>query len=113
MAAPKSTVQGSPRITSRVATLEWEIERLQQKLELVRQIPEDVYENGCVVIFEKQFTAKGIKYTYACVKGGGFWYVTGKPSRYTWDALMDELYGTISEGGSNMAYWVSEMTEIV
>jgi hypothetical protein len=108
---PKSTIQPN-RLTERADNIRYEIEQLQAKLAAVESIPEDVYDTGAVVIFLKRFNEGGLTYTYAAVKGGGFWYLTGSPQRYTWNTLTDKLYGDIGSGGSIHAFFAEEIVEI-
>lgn len=111
MAASKSTVQ-STIIRDKSDALRDEIDRLQEKLDRYESLPKDEYDNGAVVVFEKKFNKTGIKYTYACVKGAGFWFITGDTNRRTWEGLLDYLYVNVGEGGSVQGYFVSELTAV-
>lgn len=108
---PKSTVQSS-RLTERADAIRYEIERLQSKLQTVESIPLDNYDTGAVLVFLKRFSEKGPTYTYAAVKGGGFWYLSGSSVQYTWNSLTDKLYGDIGTGGSVHAFFAEEIVEI-
>lgn len=109
--ASRSTVQ--PIVRDRAETIRDEIARLQVKLDRYENLPKDEYGPAAIVVFTKQFNNAGLKYTYACVKGGGFWFVTGRPDRYSWEGLLDFVYNNLSEDGSVEAHWVSELTSIV
>ncbi len=122
MPTPKSTVQSpSTRIKTRTDAINYEIETLQSqlaakqaKLEFFTNLPEDDYANGAIVVFEKKFASGGIVYTYAAVKGGNFWYLSGDTNRRTWDGLLEHLYYNVSldGGGFIRSYWVSEIQQI-
>ncbi len=108
--AARATAPSPVRLVSRLAAVEDEIARLQEKAAKLAAIPQDDYPNQAVVIFEKQFTAGSMTYTYVALKAGGYWYITGDGLRRSWDSLVDKLYGDLGSGGSIKVYWVSEMT---
>lgn len=114
----KSTIQ-STAIRDRSDVIREDIERrlaevadLEARLERYASLPKDEYDNGAVVVFEKKFGPAGITYTYACVKGGGFWFVSGDTNRRTWEGLIDHIYLNLGEGGFVRAYWVSQIEEL-
>lgn len=118
MATIKSAVQGHV-IRDRSDALREEIEAhykraadLEARLARYASLPQDDYDNGAVVVFEKKFNKTGIVYTYACVKGGGYWFVSGDTNRRTWEGLLDHIYANLGEGGVVRAYWVSQIEEI-
>lgn len=116
MAMQRAAAPANPiRLVTRVAALEDEIERLQTKLELVKRLPQDEYLSGAVVIFEKQFVkgAKAPTYTYAAVKGGAYWYLSGNGFQFTWEQLLDKLYGDLGSGGQVSCWYVSEMAPVL
>lgn len=100
------------KMTNQIAAIDAEVERLLAKKAKIEAMPQDDYANGAVVVFEKKFAPGGIVYTYAAVKGGGFWYLSGNHTRFSWESLLDELYGRIQEGGFVTPYWVTEITAI-
>lgn len=108
---PKSTVQ-TTRIKSRADQLREEIESAKAKLAYYESVPEDIFENGSVLVAYKQFCEGGIRYTYSLLKAAGFWYVTGHSGRFTWDAMTDYLWGNVSSSGSVQVFHVSEITEL-
>lgn len=83
---------------SRLARIDREIEALErEKLRLLTQ-PEDIYQDGDVVWFTKQFGGGGTRYTYAAVKVAGRWYVTQRGDSFrrgfgedckTWECLLE------------------------
>lgn len=77
---------------SKVARIEAQIQALEaERLRLLTQ-PEDIYQDGDVVWFTKQFGVGGTTYTYAAVKVRNRWYVTQRRSgldRLTWDTLLE------------------------
>jgi hypothetical protein len=78
--------------TEEIAKLKAEAVKLAakiEKLELGRWGKEPA--NGSVYKIERRFERNGSGYTYAAVKAGGFWYLTGTRSEalkaLTWDEL--------------------------
>lgn len=66
---------------------------------IVNSMPEDIYETGDVLVFQRQFVEDGPIYTYACVKAAGRWYRSGNnagPS--TWAELLAFMYSRGLEG---------------
>lgn len=39
---------------------------------------EDEFADGAVLVIEKKFRSGNTLYSYAAIKAGGFWYVTGR-----------------------------------
>lgn len=75
-----------------IALLKAEIGKLTAKLEKVehgRWGKEPA--NGSVFKIERRFEARGAGYTYAAVRAGGLWYITGTRGdamkQYTWEEL--------------------------
>lgn len=109
--AVRPTAPAPVRLVSRLAAVEDEIARLQEKAAKLAAIPQDDYPNQAIVVFEKKFDSTSkIAYTYVALKAGGYWYVTGDGLRRSWDSLMDKIYGDIGSGGSVSVCWVSELT---
>lgn len=108
--AARATAPTPVRLVNRLAAVEDEIARLQQKAAKLAAVPQDDYPAGAIVVFEKKFTANSITYTYVALKAGGYWYLTGDGLRRSWDSLMDKLYGDVSSTPEIKVYWVSEMT---
>lgn len=114
----KSTVQSSKlktrsdMLAAEVTALQAQIDAKQAKIDFLANLPEDDYANGATVIFEKKFATGGIVYTYAAVKGGNFWYLSGDTSRRSWESLLEYLYYNIADGGFIRVYFVSEITEV-
>lgn len=116
MATVKSTVQKlrdrSDVIRDDIARRLDEVAALEAALLRYESLPKDDFDNGAVVVFEKKFNSKGITYTYACVKGGGYWFVSGDTNRRTWESLLDYIYANVGDGGHVRAYWVSQISEL-
>ena len=73
--------------------LEMEKRRLEEEVERKRQIVErlgdDIFDEGDVLAFTKQFTKDGMVYSYAAIKTNGLWYTTGpRGNKYTWDEFV-------------------------
>lgn len=108
--AARPTAPAPVRLVSRLAAVEDEIARLQEKAAKLASIPLDDYPNQAIVVFEKKFSANSITYTYVALKAGGYWYLTGDGLRRSWDSLMDKLYGDMGHGAECKVFWVSELT---
>lgn len=108
--AARATAPTPVRLVSRLAAVEDEIARLQEKAAKLAAIPVDDYPNQAIVIFEKKFSAHTMTYTYVALKAGGYWYLTGDGLRRSWDSLMDKLYGDVGSSAEVKVYWVSEIT---
>lgn len=62
-------------------------EALESRLAAIAEWGQDTYENGTVVAFNR--TIRDNTYTYAAVKAGDHWYVTGAgPNRQPWDEFV-------------------------
>jgi hypothetical protein len=65
-----------------------EVKRLQ---ECAARLGEDIFKNDDVIRFKKKFTEGGIDYTYAAIKAGGQWFLSGPRNAaisFTWDELV-------------------------
>jgi hypothetical protein len=75
---------------------EKDIERAERRLALLESFPEDHFDEGTVLWFEKKFPSGDRVYTYCALKAGGKWYLTG-PSQsglnYDWGALLEFVIG--------------------
>lgn len=107
----KSTIH-TTKIKDKREILAEEVAALQKRLDFYDGLPEDDFGNGAVVVFEKKFNVGGVTYTYAAVKGGGFWYLSGDTNRRTWDGLLDYMFYNLGNGGKVSAYWVTEIAEL-
>lgn len=69
---------------------------------LIDNMPKDTYEDGTVLVILRQFKEEGPMYTYAAVKGGGSWFVTGRNGEgaHSWAELMGFAYAKGAEGVS-------------
>lgn len=81
------------------------VDNLWNEFDRVAVLPEDDFEDGAVIQFEKTFTSG--TYQYAAIKAKGLWYTTGplSPKAYTWDRLIDFI-------GSNTIWFVTEYEEL-
>ena len=63
------------------------------KMELAESYGTDVYEDGTVFTFQREFNpGKNRVYRYACIKAQGFWFVTGsRHGKQTWHDLVTWL----------------------
>lgn len=94
------------RIRDAIKELKAEIKELEKDAEQVSRFGEDSdYPEQSVIFFRKQFGESGPIYTYAAVKGGGLWYLTGKVD-YPID--FDELVEGWLAGAKEVCY-VTEM----
>lgn len=68
-------------VTQQIAALEARLASLyaqaDAEADLFERFP-DEHDEGSVLVWEKQFTPGGQTYTFAAIKAGGLWYVTGK-----------------------------------
>jgi len=74
------------RVQMEKRKLEEEVERKRQ---IVERLGDDIFDEGDVLAFTKQFTKDGMVYSYAAIKAGDSWYTTGpKGGKYTWDEFV-------------------------
>lgn len=85
---------------------------LQRQLEAVDQFGPDVYTDGAVITFKKQFQVKGVVYDYAMIRARGLWFSTGPkaPKAYTWD---DMVLWLLSEPVPTTELWFATDFELV
>lgn len=50
----------------------------------------DELEDCDVLFFEKQYDDEGKIYPYVALRGGGFWYLTGREGKLSWFELLEE-----------------------
>lgn len=100
------------RYGARISALDAALERMlaeRARLEAAsNHFGVDEYEDGTVLVWEKQFADSERTYTYAAVKGGNLWYVTGAMSPrggLTWAALTDEMVRSC--GGNYPTIWMA------
>lgn len=62
---------------------------LALRIQEIKRYGEDDYEDGNVILFERQFQPGGRVYSYAAIKSEGLWYTTGprSPKGFRWDEL--------------------------
>lgn len=59
-------------------------EEVEAKLRIIEQLGDDIFDEGDVLRFMKNFD--GTVYKYAAIKANGMWYTTGpRGQRFTWD----------------------------
>jgi hypothetical protein len=79
-------------IERKVDIIEQRIDKLQDERERLLLMPDDVYDHGDVVWFEKTWGGP-TAYTYAALKIHESWYMTGTKNQsqlpLRWDELLD------------------------
>lgn len=94
------------RIRDAIKELKAEIKELEKDAQGVSRFGEDSdYPEQSVIFFRKQFDGAGPIYTYAAVKGGGLWYLTGKTN---YAISFDDLVEDFLAGAKEVCY-VTEM----
>ena len=82
-----------------IERIEAEIRRLKERRRHLRQMPQDNYQDGTVIVFTKRFSEDRFArvYRYAAIKSEGMWYTTGPKTRtpWVWEQLMDWLKGDL------------------
>lgn len=114
--APKEPDVNRDAIQRQIRALSLELARIEAQ-------PNDDFDNGAVITFVKTFSAQDEytrrtrggahgPFTYAAVKAGGKWYVTGGsgPQRATWTTLWDFIGK--DELDAPVVHFVSEWTEL-
>lgn len=84
-------------IQRQIASVDAQIDRLIARRALLETMPEDDFEIGSVVTFEKHFSRQPVRtYNYAAIKAPGGWYTTGphNPGPFSWDKLLAWLDAT-------------------
>ena len=106
--APERTTMSNNTLKSRAAFLEGQLAELHDKLAVFSTYGEDVYEDGTVLAFERDFGTKQRligydshgkaryeamitkSYHYCAIRMRNLWWLTGKTSEpKTWDALIE------------------------
>ncbi len=109
----------------RAAIIARQIDMLLAEAAKLENRPVDDFADGDVVLFDKRFGAndrgqnrrvngQNVKvYTYAAVKGGGLWWVTGdRTGGVTWDQMMDFVEEREKPGWNPRLRYMSEETEL-
>lgn len=80
-------------IEARLKGLYSQIDQLEERAAAIRRFGEDIYDDGDVITFDKQFYPDGMAYSYAAIRSNGLWYTTGpkSPKGYTWVELVNWL----------------------
>lgn len=83
--------------------------RLLEEADRLDDEPEDDFEPGTVVVWERQFQEGGAVYSYAAVKyAEGMWAITGQRSgHYSWRTLWST---DLMRAVPGSVYWASELT---
>lgn len=83
---------------SKAKQLELDIERLQNKLDVIKRLPADDNwsENGSMIMFKRTFPGSDSVYAYVAIKQNGVWWLstrmnTRPPNPMVWDGLVDWL----------------------
>lgn len=95
--------QQQARLDARIAEIEARL----------NQYGEDVYSPGALLVWDKQFTAGGITYSYAALKTPIGWFITGRDSStaLSWTGLIDHI--TKDAVALPILYSVTEMEEVM
>lgn len=78
-----------------------EVARLLERAEEIRNRPEDDFENGTVLVWTQRGGSTGVRYTYAALKVGGRWYITGPRSPQNgifWPRLLNLIETGVNAG---------------
>jgi hypothetical protein len=107
---------------ARIAELRRQLEVLSREIERLEAMPEDVYELGTVLTWQRTFAEGGKAYTYAAVKFvdgyavGGHnrglerWAITGRTSRFlSWESLWENHLSRADEG---TVFWASVLEPV-
>ena len=101
--------------SSLIYTTNWQIMRKNMKYseilaqELARQLEKEkrIFDkygdepelDGTIIKWESQYRVRGIWYSFAAIKAGGYWYKTTGVNqlkyKFTWEELVDWLEGLI------------------
>lgn len=77
---------------------------------------EDEFADGAVLVIEKQFWNHDTVYSYAAIKEGGKWYITGNTGRqvrgYTTDDLIAWLLRGWDPDHPPRIYWAPQVVEL-
>jgi hypothetical protein len=85
---------------------------VQRRLALAEKIGDDSYEDGTILRFTKKLAPTSTPYTFAALKAGNGWYLTGamaNPGRQTWLQLVAWLVS----GEPIQVLWRASMFEAV
>lgn len=67
-----------------------EAEKLRKRADFLYSVGEDEYEEETIMFFRKCFVEGRKEYSYAAIKSGNLWWVTGKSViGRTWGQLID------------------------
>jgi hypothetical protein len=97
-------------VERRLRTLQGMQMSLLDELARIDEMPQDDFEVGDVLMFERRFTPRGLPYTYAAIKGPDLWYFTGSRNKrgYTWE----EVLRVLESDQVDKVWWASEWTEL-
>lgn len=89
---------------SRTSIIEGRIKALEAELDKLQEWGEDTFKGGDVLRFKVKFQAGGMWYTYAALKCGNRWFITGNKMSYlTWDKLVEFWAGVYKVKGMKVA----------
>lgn len=78
------------QLQARINTHIRQLDELTAQLSAAETFGPDVYTDGAVITFIKQFQEDGVAYHYAMIKARGLWYSTGPkaPKAYAWEDMV-------------------------
>ena len=88
-AAKAAATAADQRLAEELAAEKLTVE-VESKKDMIRALGADTFDQHTVIRFDKRFEGTDTVYTYAAIKIGSRWYLTGSVhgSRFTWDELM-------------------------
>jgi hypothetical protein len=99
------------RLAAERERIEARLAAVDNQMATLAAMPQDDFDDGNVVCFEKSFGGSYF-YSYAAIKWDGLWYTTGprSPKAYTWDRLVEWMQ---SGGGFRDFCFVTETEDLV
>jgi hypothetical protein len=88
------TIEMKEQSMNRTEIIEKRIADLEREAAELKRFGPDIYEDGEVLVFSTRFgkaKGEGTKYSFAALKAGGRWYLTGPMyggRAYSWDDLV-------------------------
>jgi hypothetical protein len=87
------------------------LEIIQSEIDAIASMPEDDFEPGSVIRFDRTFNSGSKVYSYAAIKTSeGLWSTTGpkSPKNYTWVDLLRWLQGETVDG----IWWATNLEKL-
>lgn len=104
-----STVTGEmARLRETLRSKLAEASALEARLSVLETMPEDPFADGDVVQWSRRFPGGGGTYTYAALKVGYCWYVTGRQNQtIAWRSLVESHLAK-----ADQIWWADSWTEL-